>query len=212
MSRELDLSLYLVADVDVCGERGLVETVRAAVAGGVTTVQLRDHGATTHELLDAALALRDLLATSGVGLVVNDRLDVAMAAGADGVHLGQSDLPVEAAREIAGPEFVIGWSVTNFAEAKIAADLPPGTVDYLGVGPIYSTQTKLDAAAPMGVEGLRAVCAISSVPCVAIGGITADRVAELVGVGAVGIAVVAAICSAADPRAAAAELRNQCGR
>ena len=102
--------------------------------------------------------------------------------------------------------------MTNFAEAKIAADLPPGTVDYLGVGPIYSTQTKLDAAAPMGVEGLRAVCAISSVPCVAIGGITADRVAELVGVGAVGIAVVAAICSAADPRAAAAELRNQCGR
>ena len=96
-------------------------------------------------------------ATSGVGLVVNDRLDVAMAAGADGVHLGQSDLPVEAAREIAGPEFVIGWSVTNFAEAKIAADLPPGTVDYLGVGPIYSTQTKLDAAAPMGVEGLRAI-------------------------------------------------------
>ncbi len=212
MTRELDLTLYLVAGDAVCGGRGLLETVRVAVAGGVTAVQLRDHGATTRQLLDVALQLRALLKTTGVGLVVNDRLDVAMAAGADGVHLGQSDLPAEAARSIAGPDFVIGWSVTNLAEAESAAALPPGTIDYLGVGPVFSTQTKLDAAAPMGVEGLRHVCAVSAVPCVAIGGITADRAAELVAAGAVGIAVVAAICSAEDPRAAAAELRRRSGR
>jgi thiamine-phosphate pyrophosphorylase len=212
VTRELDLTLYLVAGDEVCGERGLLETVRVAIAGGVTAVQLRDHGATTRQLLDVALQLRALLKTTGVGLVVNDRLDVAMAAGADGVHLGQSDLPAEAARSIAGPDFVIGWSVTNLAEAESAAALPPGTIDYLGVGPVFATQTKLDAAAPMGVEGLRHVCAVSAVPCVAIGGITADRAAELVAAGAAGIAVVAAICSAEDPRVAAAELRRRSGR
>jgi thiamine-phosphate pyrophosphorylase len=212
MKRQLDLTLYLVADVEACGARGALATVRAAVAGGVTAVQLRDHRATTRELLSTALELRDLLAKEGIGFVVNDRLDVAMAAGADGVHLGQSDLPAEAARKIAGPELVIGWSVTNLMEAETATAFPRGTVDYLGVGPIYATQTKLNAAPAMGVEALHMVCSISPLPCVAIGGIDAEHVAELAAVGAAGVAVVAAICGARDPRAAAGELRRRWGR
>jgi thiamine-phosphate pyrophosphorylase len=206
----LDLTLYLVTDAEACGTRGVTETVRAAVAGGATAVQLRDHASTTRELVDAACGLRDILAGSGVCFVVNDRLDVALAVGADGVHLGQSDLPAELARAVAGPELIIGWSVTNVSEAQAAARLPAGTVDYLGVGPIFATPTKTDAAPPMGVEALREVCALSPVPCVAIGGITAERVADLTAAGAAGIAVVAAICAAEDPRGAAAELRERC--
>jgi thiamine-phosphate pyrophosphorylase len=204
----LDLTLYLVADGEACRDRGVVDTVRAAVAGGATAVQLRDHRATTRQLYEASLELRGVLEGSGVCFFVDDRLDVALATGADGVHLGQSDLPAEAARRIAGPEFVIGWSVTNFVEAAAAAAFPPGTIDYLGVGPVFPTGTKVDAAPPIGVEALRATCAASALPCVAIGGITADRVSELADTGAAGIAVVAAICSAEDPRAAAAELRR----
>jgi thiamine-phosphate pyrophosphorylase len=210
--RVLDPTLYLVADGSACGERGVVATVAAAVAGGVTAVQLRDHRATTRELLATASELRDMLAGTGVCFLVNDRLDVALAAGADGVHVGQSDLPVEDARAIAGPDFIIGWSVTNIAEARTAAALPPGTADYLGVGPIFPTPTKADATPPMGVNGLRAVCDLSLLPCVAIGGITADQAGGLFAAGAAGVAVVAAICSATDPRRAAAELRRRCGR
>jgi thiamine-phosphate pyrophosphorylase len=210
--RALDPTLYLVTDVDACGARGVTETVKSAVAGGVTAVQLRDLRATTRELLNTACELRELLAGTPVCFIVNDRLEVALAAGADGVHLGQSDLPVEAAREIAGPRFIIGWSVTNVAEARIAASLPPGTIDYIGAGPVFPTPTKADAAPPIGVDGLRAVCALSSLACVAIGGITAARTAELFTTGIAGIAVVAAICAAEDPRAAAAELREQSGR
>ena len=211
MSRPgLDPTLYLVTDTEACGTRGVTETVRAAVAGGASAVQLRDHRATTRELVDAACGLRDILAGSGVCFVVNDRLDVALAVGADGVHLGQSDLPADLARAVAGPDFIIGWSVTSIAEANAAARFPAGTVDYLGVGPIFATPTKTDAAPPMGIEALREVCALSPVPCVAIGGITAERVADLTAAGAVGIAVVAAICAAEDPRGAAAELRERC--
>ncbi len=213
MSRAtFDPRLYLVTDAAACGARGVPETVRAAVAGGVTAVQLRDHRATARELTVSAIGLRELLAGTGVALVVDDRLDVALAAGADGVHLGQSDLPVGMAREIAGERLVIGWSVTCLSQAVAAAALAPGTVDYLGVGPVFTTATKPDAAAPIGVDGLRAICAVSPVPCVAIGGITVERAREVAGAGVAGIAVVAAICAASEPTAAAAELRRRTGR
>jgi thiamine-phosphate pyrophosphorylase len=203
-----DPALYLVADFAACGGRGVVATVRAAIAGGVTAVQLRHHGTSTRSLYGEAIELRHAVLGTGVTLLVDDRLDVAMATGADGVHLGQSDLPVEKARAIAGSEFVIGWSVTNRAEAEAAAALDPGVVDYLGVGPIYPTTTKPDASPPMGIEELSAICRISRIPCVAIGGVTKDRVAALLDAGVVGVAVVSAICAAEDPRAAAAELRD----
>ncbi|MHB1974869.1 MAG: thiamine phosphate synthase [Acidimicrobiales bacterium] len=213
MSRAaFDPCLYLVTDAAACGARGVPETVRAAVAGGVTAVQLRDHRATARELTASAIELRDLLAGTGVSLVVDDRLDVALAVGADGVHLGQSDLPVGMAREIAGARLVIGWSVTCLSDAAAAAALAPGTVDYLGVGPVFTTATKPDAAAPIGLDGLRAICAASRVPCVAIGGITVERAREVTGAGVAGIAVAAAICAAREPTAAAAELRRRIGR
>jgi len=204
-----DPTLYLVTDAEACGDRGVAATVRDAVAGGVTAVQLRDQRATTRAMCRAALELLEVLAGTGVALLVDDRLDVAMAVGADGVHLGQSDLPVVAAREIAGRGLVVGWSVTNLAEAEAAAALAPGTVDYLGVGPVFATATKADAGPPLGLDGLRAVCAVSTVPCVAIGGITAARRAQVLAAGASGIAVVSAICAARDPRAAAEALRGR---
>ncbi|HEY1486852.1 MAG TPA: thiamine phosphate synthase, partial [Micromonosporaceae bacterium] len=144
----LDLSLYLVTDTVLCGPRGVVETARAAVAGGASVVQLRDPHATTRELYDLAVELRAAIGTAP--LIVNDRLDIALAAGAHGVHLGQSDLPVRKAREIAGPEFVIGLSISTVAEMVQASRLPAGTVDYLGIGPAFATATKPDAGAALG--------------------------------------------------------------
>lgn len=199
----LDLSLYLVTDTVLCGPRGIAETARAAVAGGATVVQLRDPLATTRELYEMAIELR---AAISVPLIVNDRLDVALAAGADGVHLGQSDLPVRKAREIAGPDFLIGLSISGIAELQNANGLPPGTVDYFGIGPAFATATKPDAGAALGPDLVAELAAMTELPTVAIGGITADNAARLIGVD--GICVVSAICAADDPRAAAVELRK----
>lgn len=200
------LRLYLVTDRTLCGDRGVVETVRQALAGGVTIVQLRDHGATTRELLDTARQLREVTAEAGVPFIVDDRLDVALAVGADGVHLGQSDLHPVDARRVAGPAFVIGHSVSSVAEVEAMAEWPAGTVDHLGVGPFRATPTKPNAAAPLGLEGVRAVVAAAALPTVIIGGIKVADVAALRAAGADGVAVVSAICAVADPAAAARDL------
>src|SRR3954454_21144691 len=133
MSRSVDLGLYLVADSTLCGPRGLVATVAAAVTGGVTLVQLREPGATTRELCRLGTALQEVLTDAGVPLVVNDRLDVALAVEAAGVHLGQSDLDVRTARRLGGDDLVIGLSVSTLEEVAEAARLPAGTVDHLGI-------------------------------------------------------------------------------
>lgn len=200
------LRLYLVTDRALCGERGVLETVRQALAGGVTIVQLRDHNATTRELLEMARQLRQVTADYRVPFIVDDRLDVALAVGADGVHLGQSDLHPVDARRIAGPDLVIGHSVSSVAEVAAMGDWPAGTVDHLGVGPVHATPTKPNAAAPLGIEGVREVVAATDLPTVAIGGITAAQVASLRAAGVDGVAVVSAICAAADPTAAAQQL------
>lgn len=200
------LRLYLVTDRALCGDRGVAETVRRALAGGVTIVQLRDHEATTRELLDAARQLRAITADAGVPFIVDDRLDVALAAGADGVHLGQSDLHPVDARRVAGPDFVIGHSVSSVAQVAAMAEWPAGTVDHLGVGPVRATPTKPNAAAPLGFDGVREVVAAASVPTVAIGGITRADVAPLRSAGVDGVAVVSAVCAAPDPAAAARDL------
>jgi thiamine-phosphate pyrophosphorylase len=198
----LDLSLYLVTDTVLCGQRGVAETARAAVAGGATVVQLRDPRATTRELYDLAVELRAAVGTTP--LIVNDRLDVALAVGADGVHLGQSDLPVHKAREIAGPGFVIGLSISTAGEMEDADRLPPGTIDYVGIGPVFATATKPDAGTALGPALVAELAAMTALPSVAIGGINADNAAQLSGVD--GICVVSAICAADDPRTAAANL------
>lgn len=203
-----DLTRYLVTDTAMCAGRGVPETVRGAVAGGVTAVQVRDPTASARELYELVLRVREVLAGSGVALLVNDRLDVALAAGADGVHLGQSDLPVERARRIGGPELVVGWSVSDATELETANAFPTGTVDYLGVGPVFGTPTKPNAAAATGVEGLRELVAATDIPAVAIGGVHADNAAEIAGTGVSGVCVVSEICAAEKPETAAARLRK----
>ncbi|MDA8298237.1 MAG: thiamine phosphate synthase [Actinomycetota bacterium] len=209
MRRPVDYSLYLITDRHQCAARGLVSTVAAAVDGGVTAVQLRDPQAKGRELCELATALVELLTPYDVALFVDDRLDVALAAGCDGVHLGQDDLPVTAARALAGPDLVIGWSVTNLAEAAAAARLPEGCIDYLGVGPVFPTGSKADAAAPMGTTALAQVVVGSGLPCVAIGGIGPENLDSVLATGVEGVAVISAICSDRDPEAAARRLAGR---
>lgn len=195
----LDLSLYLVTDTALCGARGVPAVVAAALDGGVTVVQVRDPGATAREL--TALTAAVLFAVDGrVPVVVNDRLDVALAAGADGVHVGQTDLDPVACRMIA-PGMLLGLSVGSPAEARAARD-----VDYLGVGPVFPTTTKQTGPA-MGLTALAEACASTGLPTVAIGGLSAATVPAVRAAGAGGVCVVSAICAAPDPRAAAAALR-----
>ncbi|WP_139979527.1 thiamine phosphate synthase [Nocardioides litoris] len=205
--RPLDPTLYVVTDTAQCGGPDrVVATVAAAVAGGATAVQLRDPGSTTRDLVALAEALLAVTRPAGVPLVVNDRVDVALAVGADGAHVGQSDLDPVRARRLLGPEAHLGLSVSTPAQARAAAALPPGTVDLLGVGPLRATSTKPDAAPPFGPAGLAALCAASTLPCVVIGGVTAADAAPARAAGAAGLAVVSAVCGAASPADAAAEL------
>lgn len=202
-----DPTVYLVTDTAQCGgPAGVVATVGAAVDGGVTAVQLRDPGATTRELVDLGRALVALLRPRGVPLVVDDRVDVALAIDADGAHVGQSDLDPVSARRLLGQDRHLGLSVSTPEEARAAACLPPGTVDLLGVGPVRPTATKSDARPAIGFARLGVVTAATGLPCVAIGGLRATDVAALHGAGAAGSAVVSAVCGRPDPAAAAREL------
>ena len=204
----LDLSVYLVIGTRDVGRGEIGATVRAAVAGGVSAVQLRDKHASARELTALAAELCDVLAGTGVPLLVNDRLDVALASGADGVHLGQSDLDVGHARRLAGPGFLIGQSVSRPEEIADVHALPGGTVDYLGIGPVFPTLTKTDARPALGLDTLTALRARTGLPCVGIGGIDVRNAPAVWATGVDGIAVVSAICGAPDPRAAAADLRG----
>jgi len=199
------LTLYLVTDRRMRPDRPLPELVRRAVAGGVTCVQLREKEIEGGEFYRLALAVGEALAGTGVPLIINDRVDVAAAVPCAGVHLGQKDLPLEAARRILGPGAVIGISVNTPAEALAAAR---GGADYLGAGPAFPTGTKLDTDPVLGPAGLRAVAAAVAIPVVAIGGIHAGNVGELRGIGLAGVSVVSAICAAPDPAAAATALRD----
>lgn len=203
MSPRFDLSLYLVTDPEMTARRGLVETVGAAVAGGVTMVQLRDKEAPARALAEAGRALLALLRPLGVPLVVNDRVDVAHAIGADGVHVGQSDLPPAAARAILGPAAIVGLSITAAAELSTL----DGAVDYVGLGPLYPTGTKTDAAPALGEAAFTAIRREIACPVVAIGGLNLANTARTLAAGADGLAVVSAVCAAADPCAAAQQLR-----
>lgn len=195
--------LYLVTDPDLIGGRDLVDVVTAAVDGGATCVQLREKHATTRAFVDVATRVRAALADRGVLLLINDRVDVAMAVGADGVHLGQQDLDPVTARRLLGPDAVIGLSVETMADVERAEDLD---VAYLGVSPIHETPTKRDTLAAWGVTGLAEVRRRSRHRLVAIGGINAATIADIAAAGADAAAVVSAICAAPDPRAAAADL------
>lgn len=205
-----DLSVYLVTDRAQAAAAGhdLPALVAAAVAGGVTVVQVREK-ADAGVFLETVLLVAAVLPGS-VALVVNDRVDVFLAArraGArvSGVHVGQSDLPVAAVRDLVGPDAVVGLTANTAAELS-AAGRGPGRVDYVGIGAVHATASKADAPAELGIAGFAALARATALPAVAIGGVTAADVAGLRAGGAAGVAVIGAICGAADPRAASAEL------
>lgn len=206
---KFDPSLYLVTDPDITGGRNIFSIVKAAVAGGVTAVQLREKTASTREFINRAEEIRDFLRDKGVPLIINDRVDVALAVGADGVHLGSSDMPYGTARELLGPEAIIGVSVENVEEAEAMSGIG---ADYFGVSPVFATGTKPDHAPPLGLAGLRAIRESVREPLIAIGGINAENAADLIATGADGIAVVTAITLAEDPAAAARDLIRQIKR
>jgi thiamine-phosphate pyrophosphorylase len=212
----IDLSLQLVTDTRLCGPRGVPAVVTAAVAGGVRVVQVRDHEATAAELVALTCAVAAVL-DERTTLLVDDRVDVVLAArlaGArvDGVHVGQSDLPVLAARSILGAGAVIGLTANTPAHLAAAHALPAGTVDYLGVGVIRATATKPDHPVPLGIDGFAALAATTPLPCVAIGGVTAGDAAALRCAGAAGLAIVSAICAVDDPESAARAFRAEWDR
>ena len=197
------LKLYLVTDRDLSLGRPLEEVVSEAVNGGVTIVQLREKNASTGEFIELARKLMRLLKPLDIPLIINDRVDVALAVDADGVHIGQSDMSYEDARRLLGPDKIIGLSVENMDDLLRANELD---VDYVGISPVYGTPTKTDTAEPFGLEGLRRAVELSVHPAVAIGGMNADTIADVMEAGADGVAIVSAICSAVSPCSAAEEL------
>lgn len=196
MKAQPDYSIYLVTDDGCLQGRELLDCVREALEGGVTLVQYRAKTASSAEMYAEALQLKALCDSFSVPLIINDRLDIAMAVGAAGVHLGQDDLPCAAARKLLGEDYIIGVSAHNPAEAKAA--LQSGA-DYLGCGAVFGTATKADVK-KLGTEGLAAICKAKGLPVVGIGGVTADNYREVRAAGADGAAIVSGILAQPDIR------------
>lgn len=206
-----DMGIYLVTDTAQCGARGVVATVRQAVASGVRTVQVRDKTAAAADLLALVLAVADAVGDTAT-VLVDDRVDVFLAArgqGASvhGVHVGQRDVPAAAVRSMIGPDAVLGLTANTHAHIEAAEALAADTVDYLGVGVIHATQTKPGHPAVLGIDGFAQFARATVLPCVAIGGVGVADVADLRRAGAAGAAVVSAVCAAADAGAAARQLQ-----
>ena len=204
MRRE-DLALYLVTDRGLSLGRDLETVVLEAVKGGVTLVQLREKDIDTREFIALGLRLKAALAGSGVPLLINDRVDVALAVDADGVHIGQSDMPYDIARRLLGPDKIIGLSVETIEEVVQANGLD---VDYIAVSPVFATHTKTDTLTPFGYEGLERACRLTRHPVCGIGGMNADTAGRAIACGADGVAVVSAISSAPDPCSASKNLKS----
>lgn len=201
--KHFDLSLYLVTDRSLSLGRPLEYVVEEAVKGGVTMVQLREKECSSKEFYLQAMALKKCLKPYNIPLIINDRLDIALACDAEGLHIGQSDLPYEVARKILGKDKIIGLSVENKQDALDANKLD---VDYIGISPVFDTPTKTDTAQELGLAGVHEISLVSKHPGVGIGGINNSNALKIIQAGADGISVVSAIMSAADPRQAASEL------
>lgn len=195
-----DLSLYLVTDAALCRGHGLEQTVEAAVRGGVTIVQLRDKHASDEQMTAQAKRLKALLAGTGVPLIINDRLQVALESQADGLHVGQSDAAVQEARRLLGEQAIIGLSINTIAQLQAT---PFELLDYVGIGPVFATESKQDHAQPTGFGGLAALVKACPLPSVAIGGLKASHAISVQRAGANGLAVISAICGQPDPYQAA---------
>ncbi|WP_237280321.1 thiamine phosphate synthase [Subtercola vilae] len=202
--RGFDPAVYFVTDTALCGDRGVVETVRQAVLGGVHTVQVRAKNESAAEAFELLVAVGQVCQGHAT-VLMNDRVDVylaAKAAGAwvQGVHVGQGDLPVRWVRELVGSEAIVGLTANTAAHFDAIGALTPGTVSYAGVGVIRPTSTKADHPEPLGIDGFAGFALASSVPCVAIGGVRRDDLPAIRQAGGVGAAVVSLLCLAADPR------------
>jgi thiamine-phosphate pyrophosphorylase len=203
MKHPFDPRLYLVTDSALLQGRDLVATVLAAVHGGVTMVQLREKELGTHAFIEKARVLKEALSPKGIPLIINDRVDVALACKANGVHVGQNDMHPMDVRALMGPAAIIGWSLESVKDAKASRTLP---VDYVAISPVFGTPTKTDTAPALGLDGVRAICQEVSVPTVAIGGINHQNLRAVLDAGVNGVAVISAILAADDPEQAARTL------
>lgn len=206
MTRCCDWSLYFVTDRNHCNDRDFFEVLIKAVQGGVSVVQLREKTLCTREYVTLGKHILSLLKPYGVPFMINDRVDIALAIGADGVHLGTSDLQWADARRILGPEKIIGLSVETEDELRDTAN---STVDYLALSPVFATTTKLDTAPPWGLDGIKRARALTHHPLIAIGGIHSGNAEAVIHAGCDGVAVVSAIQSAASPFHAARDLKQR---
>jgi thiamine-phosphate pyrophosphorylase len=195
--------VYLVTDRALCGEKSLEEIVRQAVSGGAAYVQLREKDISTRLFVEEAKAIKKILEPYQVPLIINDRIDVALACGAQGVHIGQDDMPYAYARKLMGKNAIIGLSVETWEDVEASQKLD---VSYIGVSPVFATPTKTDTKDPWGLEGLKKIKAFSRHPLVAIGGVNESNAADVIKAGADCVAVVSAICAAANSETAARKL------
>lgn len=196
MRKNVDWSLYLVTDQDLAKGRSMIDIVRRAVAGGVSVVQLRNKSSSTRQLIQDAEDLLSLLRPLHIPLIINDRVDVALASDADGVHVGQEDMPAIQTRRLIGDDKILGVTASTPQEAYEAVS---DGADYIGCNAVFWTPTKMDTGVPLGLQGFRQLVRSVSVPVVAIGGIKAENAGDLMRAGAAGVAVVSAIIAAEDP-------------
>ncbi len=203
--KNLDLSLYLVTDRSLSMGRSLLFIVEEAVKGGVTIVQLREKNCSSREFYQLAVQLKNILQPYHVPLIINDRIDISQAVNADGVHIGQSDIPAGIARTILGKDKIIGLSVENIQQAYEANKMD---IDYIALSPVYATPTKTDTNKPLGLEGVKNITSVTKFPAVAIGGMNIESARDVIKNGASGIAIVSAIVSAPDPYFASCELKK----
>lgn len=202
MRPEMDYSLYVCTDRDIMTTDTLEEAVELAIKGGATIIQLREKDCTSREFYELALSIKDITDAYEVPLIINDRLDIALAVHADGVHLGQSDIPVQVARNVMGPNCIVGATANTLEKAKEAWQ---SGADYLGVGDVFGSATKNDTK-PVELKELKKICDTVKIPVVAIGGISKKNIHLLKDTGVAGVAVISAVLGQTDITAAAEDL------
>ena len=195
--------LHVLTDTDLQSRFTHLELARMAIAGGADTIQFREKSGTTREMIGIARKLKEICAKAGIPFIVNDRVDVAFAAGADGIHLGQDDFPIPMARKLLGRDVIIGGSAVTLQEAQKCLD---DGADYVGFGPVFPTSSKPDASSPSGIQHMEKAIQRVPLPFIAIGGIDTHNVEEVMKAGAFGIAVISAVCCHPDPAQATRKL------